>query len=105
MIEEYRKGNNKIFRNSKCIICIAAPTKSTHSNYDCIAAEQYMLLFGKTMGIDSYIAGYAQYAHKVIEKHYDLENNYSIFTVSAFGFGKYNYSKEILYTEPNVLWK
>lgn len=105
MIEEHRKGKNKIFRNSECIICVAAPLKSRFSKDDCIAAQHYMMLYGKTIGIDSFIVGYAQHSHKVIEKFCNLDKGYSIFSVSVFGYGKHKYTNEVLYNEPEVLWK
>lgn len=105
VIHEYNSGHDKIFRHSKCIVCIAAPTGSPHSKDDCLAAQHYMMLFGKTLDIDSFIVGYAQNAHKVIEKHFKLEKGYSIFSISAFGFGKYVYSKEIFYKTPEIKWR
>ena len=105
LIAEDRKGNDKVFRNAKCIICIAAPTGSTQSRDDCIAAQHYMMLFGKTLGIDSFIVGYAQHAHRAIEKAIRFEKGYSVFSVSAFGFAKTDYHKEVVYPEPQIIWK
>jgi NAD-dependent dihydropyrimidine dehydrogenase PreA subunit/nitroreductase len=105
MINEFDSGKDKIFRNSKCIICIYAPTGSTHSKDDCIASQQYMLLYGKIIGIDSFIVGYAQHVHKILEKYYHIEKGYSIFAVSALGFGKYEYEKEVIYEDREILWK
>jgi ferredoxin len=105
MIKEYHDGKDKIFRNSGCIICIAAPLKSKFSKDDCVAAQHYMMLYGKTIGIDSFIVGYAQHSHKVIEKFCKLDKGYSIFSVSAFGYGKHKYTNEVLYNDPEILWK
>ncbi len=104
LIDQFKHGNDKLFRNSKCIICIAAPTGSAFSRDDCIASQQYMMLFAKTINIDSFIIGFAQYAHKIIEKYFNLEKGYSIYSVSAFGISKYKYSKEIIYTKPEIKW-
>lgn len=105
LISEDRKGNDKVFRNSKCIICIAAPTERTHSKEDCLAAQQYMMLYGKTCAINSFIVGYAQHAHKTIEKIQKLPKGYSIFAVSAFGYANNDFAKEIAYGEPEIFWK
>jgi len=104
-ITEYQGGKYKIFRNSECIIGIAAPSKYRFSKDNCIAAQHYMMLYGKTIGIDSFIVGYAQHSHKVIEKYCKIDKGYSIYSVSAFGYGKHNYINEIIYKEPNILWK
>ncbi len=104
-IKEYRNGKNKIFRNSECIICVAAPLKSRFSKDNCIAAQHYMMLFGKTIGIDSFVVGYAQHSHKVLEKFCKLDKGYAIFSVSAFGYGKHKYTNEVLYNGPEILWK
>jgi ferredoxin len=105
MIKEYQNGKDKIFRNAVCIICVAAPLKSRFSKDDCIAAQHYMMLYGKTINIDSFIVGYAQQSHKVVEKFCKLDKSYSIFSVSAFGYGKHKYANEVLYKEPEILWK
>ncbi len=47
---------------------------------------------------------YAQHSHKVIEKFCKLDKDYSIFSVSAFGYGKHKYINEVLYNEPEILW-
>ncbi len=105
MIKEYQNGKDKIFRNAGCIICVAAPTKSRFSKDNCIAAQHYMMLYGKTIGIDSFVVGYAQHSHKAIEKFCELDKGYSIFAVSAIGYGKHKYANEVLYNEPELLWK
>lgn len=55
LVEQNKQGKDKIFRNSKCIICISAPKGSTHSKDDCVAAQQYMMLFAHSIGIGSFI--------------------------------------------------
>lgn len=62
------------------------------------------MLFGETININSFIVGYVQYAHKVIEKYYKLEKGFSIFAVSVFGFGIYKFLKEINYKKPEIKW-
>ena len=105
MIKEYQDGKDNIFRNSGCVICIAAPVKSRFSKDNCIAAQHYMMLYGKTIGIDSFVVGYAQHSHKVIEKFCELDKGYSIFSVSAFGYGKHKYTNEVLFNEREIFWK
>ena len=104
MIEKHRKGIDTIFRGSSCIVCIAAPHGSTHSKDDCIAAQQYMMLYGKTIDIDSFIVGFAQYTHKKLEKHLAVERGFSIFAVSAFGLARHRYENEVAYLEPQIKW-
>jgi nitroreductase/NAD-dependent dihydropyrimidine dehydrogenase PreA subunit len=105
LIEMNKQGQDKIFRNSKCIICIAAPRGSIHSKDDCIASQHYMMLFAHSIGISSFIVGFAQYAHKIIEKHFKLKGGISIFSVSALGYAKHSYSNEIIYQSPQILWR
>ncbi len=105
IINEYNEGKDPVFHDSKNIICIAAPSGSVHSRDDCIAAQQYMMLYGKAVNIDSFIAGYAQYAHGEIEKYLNLDKGLTIFAISVFGEGKHEYSNEINYGDPEIIWK
>lgn len=93
-----------IFRNSHCIVCIAAPKRSLFSRDDCIGAQHYMMLFGKTINIDSFIVGFAQSEHKKIEHILHVPNGYSIYAISAFGYGKYDYLKDIKYAVPDIVF-
>ncbi len=105
LVAENERGIDKVFRNAKCIVCVAAPTGGTNSKDDCVAAQHYMMLFGKTAGIDSFIVGYAQHAHKRIENIVKFPQGYTIFAVSAFGYARNSYSKEVVYREPEILWR
>jgi len=58
-IREYERENEVIVRNAGHIICVAAPRKELLVMDDCIAAQHYMMLHTKTVGIESFIAGQA----------------------------------------------
>lgn len=105
LVDEQQKGMSPIFRGAPCIICVAAPTNSVQSKDDCLAAQQYMMLYGHTCKIGSCIIGYAQYAHKVMERILDIPKGYSIYAVTIFGYPKFAYQKEIEYLKkPKVIW-
>lgn len=105
LVDEQKQGLNPVFRDAPCVICIAAPTNSVQSKDDCLAAQQYMMLYGHTCNIGSCIIGYAQYAHKTLEKNLKVPKGYSIFAVTIFGYAKYAYEKEIEYTNKvNISW-
>jgi ferredoxin len=105
LIEQNKQGIDPVFRNSKCLICISAPKGSTHSKDDCIAAQQYMLLFAYSIGIGSFIVGYAQYAHKAIEKYFKIRKDFSVYSVCAIGYAKNSYKNKINYPLPSIKWK
>ena len=106
LIDEQQQGMSPIFRGAPCIICIAAPTHSVQSKDDCLAAQQYMMLYGHTCKIGSCIIGYAQYAHKTVEKILNIPKGYSIYAVTIFGYSKFAYEQEIEYIKkPQVIWR
>ena len=105
LLAQHREGGDGVFRSSSAIICIAAPAGSPHSKDDCLAAQHYMMLFGKTVGIDSFVVGYAQAAHKRLEKLLGVDKGLSIWAVSAFGYGRYRYANEVRYAPPAIAWR
>jgi len=104
MFVDYENNKQPVFRKSTCVICIAAPTKNEQSKDDCIISQQYMMLFGQTIGLGSCIIGYAQYQHKIMEKILKVPKGYSIYAVSVFGMPKYIYEKEIDFRQNDVTW-
>lgn len=103
--EQLAEGNKPVFRNAPCIICIAAPSKSSQGKDDCVAAQHYMMLYGEILGLGSCIIGYAQHSHKILEKHLGVPKDFSIYAVSIFGYPKLSYPKEIIRTVPEIVWK
>ena len=103
IVEEYGHGYDSIFRSPSHVVCVAAPKQGAFSRDDCVGSQHYMMLFAKTKGIDSFIAGYAQWAHKALEKHLGVPKGYSIFAVSSFGYGKHEFKKELTYSRPEVI--
>jgi len=93
-----------IFRDSNCIVCIAAPGRSLFSRDDCIGAQHYMMLYGKTINIDSFIVGFAQSVHKKIEHILKIPKGYSIYAISAFGYSKYEFVKDINYAVSDIVF-
>ncbi len=105
MNKQFKDKNYPIFRNAHCVVIITAPTKEVQTKDDCIIAQQYMMLYAESKGLGSCIIGYAQYAHKSLEKILKIKKNQSIFAVTTLGYPKYNYNKEIIYNKkPEVNW-
>lgn len=101
----YAKKDYPIFRGAPALVFILAPTKEVQALDDCVIAQQYMMLYGQSIGLGSCVIGYAQYAHKSVEKVLNVKKGYSIFAVSTFGYPKYKYKKEIQFTNtPDVRW-
>lgn len=102
---EFSKGNFPIFRNAPCIMLVIAPKGAVQAKDDCIIAQQYMMLYAQSKGIGSCIIGYAQYAHKTLEKVLKIKEGHTIYSVSIFGYPKFTYSNEIQYlNKPVVNW-
>lgn len=105
MKNEYEKGANPIFKGAPVIILIAAPKIDVQAKDDCIIAQQYMMLYGDSVGIGSCINGYAQHAHKSLKKLLNIPKDYNIYSVGIFGYSKYTYKNEIIYNvKPEVEW-
>lgn len=102
--EQLEVGNSPVFRNAPCIVCIAAPSKSSQGKDDCVAAQHYMMLYGETLGLGSCIIGYAQHSHQILEKYLGVPKDYTIYAVSIFGYPKLSYPKEIIRPVPEIVW-
>jgi len=102
-IEEMNtKLNNKtfkIFRNAPVVVFYIAPTKEVQSKDDCVISQQYSMLYAENVDVGSCIIGYAQYAHKALEKVLNIEKGKTIFAVSTFGYAKYKLKKEVLFSD------
>lgn len=99
MNKQLADKNYPIFRNSAALVFILAPTNEIQAKDDCIIAQQYMMLYAHYQNISSCIIGYAQYAHKAVEKVLDVKKDYSVFSVSTFGYAKYEMKKEVRYNK------
>lgn len=87
------------------MIFIAAPKNYDQSRDDCVAAQNYMMLFAQSLGIGSCIIGYAQYAHKKLARYLKIPKDKQIFAVSIFGYPRLSYKKVVRYREPSITWK
>lgn len=102
---EFEKKDYAVFRSAPYVICIVAPTRAEQAKDDCIIAQQYMMLYAESIGIGSCIIGYAQYAHKTVEKVLKVEKGYTVYAVAIFGHPKYEYKKEIQYNKQDkITW-
>ncbi|MBN2662436.1 MAG: nitroreductase family protein [Bacteroidales bacterium] len=105
MNEYFEQKKYKIFRNASAVIFYIAPTKAVQSKDDCVIAQQYSMLFAQSKSIGSCVIGYAQYAHKALEKKLNIEKGKTIFAVSTFGFPKNKLKNEIKYkNEIKITW-
>ncbi len=102
---DFENEDYQIFRDAPCIVFILAPNKGFQLKDDCVISQQYMMLYAESHGIGSCIIGYAQFAHKTLEKILNVKKGYSIYAVSIFGYTKFIYKKEIRYSKgPDVTW-
>lgn len=102
---QFGKGNFPIFRNAASVVFIMGPKGAVQAKDDCVIAQQYMMLYAQSLGIGSCIIGYAQYAHKTIEKVLDIKKGFKIYAVAVFGYPKQTYNKEIHFINtPETTW-
>lgn len=104
LIKDQESGLDRIFRHGSTLICAAGPKKGTYTHEDCTGSQHYMMLFARTLGIDSLILGFVQYAHKVLEKQFRLPKGIRVYSVTLFGYARYRYEKEISYPAPPIHW-
>ncbi|MCP4156469.1 MAG: hypothetical protein GY757_52635 [bacterium] len=105
MVIKNAAGKSHIFRDAPCVVVIAAPKGYDQSRDDCVAAQNYMMLYGQTESIGSCIIGYAQYAHKKLAKYLGIPKDTQIYAVSIFGKPIYTYKKSLLHKAPIITWK
>jgi nitroreductase/NAD-dependent dihydropyrimidine dehydrogenase PreA subunit len=96
MQKQFGRQEYPIFRNAPAVIIIYAP-KDLQTKDDCVISQQYMMLYAHSQGIASCIIGYAQWAHKTLEKYFKLPKKHQIYAVSTFGYAKYPMKKAVEY--------
>ncbi len=87
------------------MVFILSNKQYDQSRDDCVAAQNYLMLYAKTKGLGSCIIGYAQYAHKKLEKYFNVPSDKRIYAVTILGYPKYKYIRTIHYTPPPITWK
>ena len=72
---------------------------------DCVIALQYMMLYAEAQGLGSCVIGYAQYAHRSVERVVDLPKGHRVYAAGIFGYPQHKYRREIRYVRaPEVIW-
>ncbi|MBN2890791.1 MAG: nitroreductase family protein [Bacteroidales bacterium] len=105
MNTNFDKKDYPVFRGAPAVVFIIAPTKDMQAKDDCVISQQYMMLYAQSLGIGSTIIGYAQHAHKSLEKALNIKEGYSVFSASIFGYQKFKYKKEINFINiPKITW-
>jgi nitroreductase/NAD-dependent dihydropyrimidine dehydrogenase PreA subunit len=104
IIAKYKAGEFPVFKNAPCVVMIAAPKNYDQSRDDCVAAQNYMMLYAQSLGIGSCISGYDQYAHKKLARYLKVSRDKQIFAISFFGYPREHYLKTIRYREPPITW-
>lgn len=104
LVEQRKQGEFPVFRNAPCVVLIAAPKNYDQSRDDCVAAQNYMMLFAQTLGIGSCISGYGQYAHKKLARFLKVPKDKKLFAISFFGYPRITHKKSIRFAEPPVTW-
>ena len=105
IVAQRDKGEFPVFRNAPCVVLIAAPKGYDQSRDDCVAAQNYMMLYAQTLGIGSCISGYGQYAHKKLSRYFGLPKSKRIFAISFFGYPRMSLKKSIRFKEPSITWE
>lgn len=105
MQEQAANGRSPIFRNAPCVVCVAAPRGDVQARDDCVIALQYMMLYAEAQGLGSCVIGYAQYAHRSVERVVDLPKGHRVYAAGIFGYPQHKYRREIRYVRaPEVIW-
>jgi nitroreductase len=100
VVTHFRAGGAPIFRGAPCIICVSAAKRNGQGRDDCIATLQYMMLYAQSTGIASGTIGYAQHAHRHIERILQVPRSHAIYAVGIFGHPKHAYSRTLRYPAP-----
>lgn len=98
--ERAANGGRPVFHGAPAVVCIAAPGRDVQATDDCVIALQYMMLYAETQGLGSCVIGYAQHAHRAMERVLDLPPGHRLFAAGIFGYPRYKYRREIRYLQP-----
>ena len=55
------------------------------------------MLYAHSIKIDSCVIGYAQWAHKTLEKFFNIPKGYQIYAVNTLGYSKFPDDKTVVY--------
>ena len=102
VIGHHRSGGTPIFRSAPCIICVAAASRNSQGRDDCVASLQYMMIYAQGIGISSGTIGYAQHAHKVLEKLLGVPESHTVHAVGILGYPRNTYTRALRYDPPPV---
>lgn len=102
VIPSHRAGGTPISRGAPCMVCVAAAKRNTQARDDCVVALHYMMLYAQSIGISSCVSGYAQHAHKKLERLIGLPRTHAVYAVGIFGHPRNHYSRALYYGTPEV---
>ena len=105
LVKKQAEGEHPVFRDAPCVIFIAGPKDYDQARDDCVAAQNYMMLFAQSLGIGSCIMGYAQYPHKKLARFLGIGKDKKLYTVTVLGHPKHKYKKRARFNDPMVTWK
>jgi len=88
-------GDDYIFHNAPCLIFFAGITMDPSGRDHALGAQHYLMLYAETLGLGTCINGYAQSAPKVLAKHLDIPEAYTIYGATMLGYRKHTYRKRV----------
>ncbi|MBN1310709.1 MAG: nitroreductase family protein [Anaerolineae bacterium] len=88
-------GGDYIFHYAPCLIFFAGITMDPAGRDHALGAQHYLMLYAETMGLGTSINGYAQSAPKVLAKHLDVPEAYTIYGAITLGYRKYTYRRRV----------
>ncbi|MBN1888985.1 MAG: nitroreductase family protein [Thermoflexales bacterium] len=88
-------GDDYIFHNAPCLIFFTGITMDPSGRDHALGAQHYLMLYAETLGLGSCINGYAQSAPKVLAKHLNVPQAYTIYGAIMLGYRKHTYRKRV----------
>lgn len=92
-------GGDYIFHHAPCLIFFAGITMDPSGRDHALGAQHYLMLYAETLGLGTCINGYAQSAPKILAKHLDVPEPYTIYGATMLGYRKHTYRKRV-YRKP-----
>ncbi len=106
IVNDFENGKHPIFRNAPCLIFIFGPneTESHFAYFNAITANAYIMLYARSLGLESCVIGRAMYDTNELAKYLEIQENFKIYSVLAIGYPKAKYRKTVDRKPKKVIW-
>ena len=95
-------GGDYIFHHAPCLIFFCGISVDPSGRDHALGAQHYLMLYAETLGLGTCINGYAQSAPKLMAKHLDVPEAYTIYGATMVGYRKHTYRRRV-YRKPALV--